>query len=45
MQYIYEAGFVSYRFGYSAAISYVFFALIVIVGVAQALIVRRKKEL
>lgn len=45
VQYIYEAGFVSYRFGYSAAISYVFFALIVIVGVAQALIVRRKKEL
>jgi len=44
VQYIYEAGFVSYRFGYSAAISYVFFALIVIIGVAQALITRRKKE-
>jgi len=44
VQYIYEAGFVSYRFGYSAAISYVFFALIVIVGVAQALIMRRRKE-
>lgn len=45
VQYIYEAGFVSYRFGYSAAISYVFFALIVIIGVAQALATRRKKEL
>ena len=44
VQYIYEAGFVSYRFGYSAAISYVFFALIVIVGVAQALVTRRRKE-
>lgn len=45
VQYIYEAGFVSYRFGYSAAISYVFFALIVIVGVVQAVATRRKKEL
>jgi len=44
VQYIYEAGFVSYRFGYSAAISYVFFALIVILGIAQALITRRRKE-
>lgn len=44
VQYIYEAGFVNYRFGYSAAISYVFFALIVIVGVAQMLITRRRKE-
>jgi multiple sugar transport system permease protein/raffinose/stachyose/melibiose transport system permease protein len=44
VQYIYEAGFVSYRFGYSAAISYVFFALIVILGVVQALITRRRKE-
>lgn len=44
VQYIYEAGFVSYRFGYSAAISYVFFALIVILGIAQALITRRKEQ-
>ncbi|WP_460796331.1 carbohydrate ABC transporter permease [Microbacterium sp. GXF0217] len=44
VQYIYEAGFVSYRFGYSAAISYVFFAIIVIIGVAQALVTRRRKE-
>ncbi len=45
VQYIYEAGFVNYRFGFSAAISYVFFALIIIIGVAQALVTRRKKEL
>lgn len=44
VQYIYEAGFVGYRFGYSAAISYVFFAIIVILGVAQALIARRRKD-
>lgn len=44
VQYIFESGFQSYRFGYSAAISYVFFAIIVIIGVAQALVTRRKKE-
>lgn len=44
VQYIYEAGFVGYRFGYSAAISYVFFAIIVVLGVVQALAVRRRGE-
>ncbi|REJ07006.1 sugar ABC transporter permease [Microbacterium bovistercoris] len=44
VQYIYETGFVGYRFGYSAAISYVFFAIIIILGVVQALITRRRKE-
>lgn len=44
VQYIYETGFVGYRFGYSAAISYIFFTLIVILGVAQALATRRRKE-
>lgn len=44
VQYIYEAGFVGYRFGYSAAISYVFFALIVIVGLIQLGIVGRRRE-
>ncbi|MGN8025317.1 carbohydrate ABC transporter permease [Microbacterium sp. 22242] len=44
VQYIYESGFVGYRFGYSAAISYVFFAIIIILGVAQALITRRRKD-
>ena len=32
VQYIFETGFVGYRFGYSAAISYVFFAIIVIIN-------------
>lgn len=44
IQYIYETGFVGYRFGYSAAISYVFFALIIIVGLIQALVTRRKGQ-
>ncbi|WP_460772788.1 carbohydrate ABC transporter permease [Microbacterium sp. GXF7504] len=44
VQYVYETGFVSYRFGYSAAISYVFFAIIVILGVLQALTMRRRGE-
>ncbi|GLJ80707.1 carbohydrate ABC transporter permease [Microbacterium imperiale] len=44
VQYIYESGFVGYRFGYSAAISYVFFAVIVVIGVIQALVTRRRKE-
>lgn len=44
VQYIYESGFVGYRFGYSAAISYVFFAVIVLIGVTQALVTRRRRE-
>ena len=35
IQYIYESGFTSYRIGYASAISYLFFAVIVIVAVAQ----------
>ena len=44
VQYIYESGFVGYRFGYSAAISYVFFAVIVLIGVIQALVTSSRKE-
>lgn len=35
IQYIYESGFTSYRIGYASAISYLFFAIIVIVALAQ----------
>ncbi|MEI7055625.1 sugar ABC transporter permease [Nocardioides sp. CCNWLW239] len=45
VQYIYEAGFVGYRFGYSSAISYVFFALIIIVGVFQMTAMNRRRSL
>ncbi|MGI6879331.1 carbohydrate ABC transporter permease [Microbacterium sp. gxy059] len=44
VQHIYEAGFVGYRFGYSAAISYVFFVLIVIVGAAQTVLANRRRK-
>lgn len=44
VQYIFEAGFVGYRFGYASAISYIFFVLIVLVGVAQMIVLRRRKE-
>jgi multiple sugar transport system permease protein len=33
--YIFSSGFTGYRFGYSSAISYIFFALIVIISIGQ----------
>jgi ABC-type sugar transport system permease subunit len=44
VQYIYEAGFIDYRFGYSSAISYIFFFFIVIIGLGQALITARRNR-
>ncbi|WP_412866596.1 carbohydrate ABC transporter permease [Cellulomonas sp. 179-A 9B4 NHS] len=35
VQYIFESGFTGYRFGYASAIAYVFFAVIIIISVAQ----------
>jgi multiple sugar transport system permease protein len=35
LEYIFETGFTGYRFGYSAAISYIFFAIIIIVSIIQ----------
>jgi ABC-type sugar transport system permease subunit len=42
VQYIFETGFTGYRLGYSAAISYIFFGLIVLVSVMQFAITRRR---
>lgn len=42
LQYVYEVGFTGYRFGYSAAISYVFFALIIVVSVIQFRFTQRR---
>ncbi len=42
VQYIFETGFTGYRLGYSAAISYIFFGLIVFVSVLQFVITRRR---
>jgi ABC-type sugar transport system permease subunit len=42
VEYIFETGFTGYRLGYSAAISYIFFGLIVVVSIAQFVITRRR---
>ncbi|MGC0251888.1 carbohydrate ABC transporter permease [Pseudactinotalea sp. Z1748] len=40
--YIYDTGFVNYRLGYSAAISFIFFALIVAVSLTRLFAARRE---
>ena len=42
VQYIFEVGFTGYRFGYSAAITYVFFAIIIIVSLIQFRVTARR---
>lgn len=42
VQYIYESGFTGYRFGYSSAVSYLFFAIIVLVSLAQYKLINRR---
>jgi ABC-type sugar transport system permease subunit len=42
VQYIFETGFTGYRLGYSAAISYIFFGLIVLISVMQFAVTRRR---
>ncbi|MCW4456765.1 carbohydrate ABC transporter permease [Microbacterium sp. MPKO10] len=42
IQYIFESGFTGFRFGYSSAISYIFFILIIIVSVIQFRITARR---
>lgn len=44
LQYIYDAGFSGYRLGYAASVSYLFFALIVLLSIAQVLITRRVRK-
>lgn len=44
IQYIYDVGFNGYRVGYASAVSYVFFALIVLVSIIQITIVNHKPE-
>ncbi|MEJ5945568.1 sugar ABC transporter permease [Pseudokineococcus basanitobsidens] len=43
LQYVYDTGFVNYRLGYASAISYMFFALIIVVSLAQAWISSRRR--
>lgn len=44
LQYIYDTGFTSYRMGYAAAISYIFFAIIVLVTVLVQYLSRVSKR-
>ena len=44
IQYIHDVGFSGYRVGYASAVSYVFFALIVLVSIIQITIVNHKPE-
>ncbi|MFJ1647028.1 carbohydrate ABC transporter permease [Streptomyces sp. NPDC088258] len=44
LQYVYQKGFTGYRIGYASAVSYLFFALIVIVSLVQLRLSRRGGE-
>lgn len=44
LQYIYDVGFSGYRVGYAAAVSYLFFALIVAVSLLQLAWTRRSRK-
>ncbi|WP_031088289.1 carbohydrate ABC transporter permease [Streptomyces sp. NRRL WC-3549] len=35
LEYVYDVGFTGYRLGYASAVSYVFFAIVIVVSVAQ----------
>ena len=41
--YIYDMGFTGYRFGYSAAVSYLFLAIVLLVAVVQLWLTTRRK--
>ncbi|GHC06816.1 MULTISPECIES: carbohydrate ABC transporter permease [Streptomyces] len=42
LEYVYDVGFTGYRLGYASAVSYLFFALIVVVSLAQFRLFRRE---
>jgi multiple sugar transport system permease protein len=44
VQYIFEQGFTGFRFGYSSAISYIFFVLILVVAVIQFVVTSRRSS-
>lgn len=44
VQYIFEAGFTGYRFGYSSAISYIFFTIIVLISLIQFSVTARRSD-
>ncbi|WP_405697414.1 carbohydrate ABC transporter permease [Streptomyces sp. NBC_01185] len=42
LEYVYDVGFTGYRLGYASAVSYLFFALVIIVSVAQLRFFRKE---
>ncbi|MFF8035512.1 MULTISPECIES: carbohydrate ABC transporter permease [unclassified Streptomyces] len=44
VEYIYDMGFTGYRLGYASAVSYVFFALIILASAAQFVALRRREK-
>jgi multiple sugar transport system permease protein/raffinose/stachyose/melibiose transport system permease protein len=44
VEYIFETGFTGYRLGYSSAVSFIFFGLIVLVSIVQFVITRRRSS-
>lgn len=43
LEYVYDTGFTGYRLGYASAISYIFFAIIVIISIAQLKLFTRRE--
>jgi multiple sugar transport system permease protein len=43
IQYVYEQGFTQYRVGFAAAMSYVFFVLILVFNIVQFVLARRRR--
>lgn len=44
IEYIYDVGFTGYRLGYASAISYIFFAIVILASVAQFAAFRRREK-
>ncbi|NGN63964.1 sugar ABC transporter permease [Streptomyces sp. A7024] len=44
LQYVYQQGFTGYRIGYASAVSYIFFAMILIVSLMRPWLSRRRAE-
>ncbi|WP_328535753.1 carbohydrate ABC transporter permease [Streptomyces sp. NBC_00344] len=44
IEYIYDTGFANYRLGYASAVSYVFFAIVIILSIAQLKIFSRRED-
>ncbi|MFD4770529.1 carbohydrate ABC transporter permease [Streptomyces niveus] len=44
LEYIYDTGFTNYRLGYASAVSYVFFAIVLVLSLAQLKLFSRRED-